>query len=104
MRPEDANRDVHFHQFFYRINPDKTVDSICAFCYMTAATGETQAELHELERAHRCPERSREVVRRAAGCLLRAPCPLVVKGMRFRISLSIVYSRPTYASVANEGA
>jgi hypothetical protein len=56
MAPGDASRDVHFHQFFYRINPDKTVDSICAFCYMTAATVNTHAELHVRERDHRCPE------------------------------------------------
>jgi hypothetical protein len=56
MKPDDASRGVHYHQFFYRINPDKTVDSICAFCYLTAATANSQAELHELERAHRCPE------------------------------------------------
>jgi hypothetical protein len=56
MKPDDASRGVHYHQFFYRINPDKTVDSICAFCYMTAATANSQAEIHELERKHRCPE------------------------------------------------
>ena len=55
-RPEEGNRDVHFHQFFYRINPDQTVDSICAFCYLTAATAQTQADLHHMERNHRCPE------------------------------------------------
>jgi hypothetical protein len=56
MKPDDASRGVHYHQFFYRINPDKTVDSICAFCYMTAATANSQGELHALERAHRCTE------------------------------------------------
>jgi hypothetical protein len=38
MRPDDATKDVHLHQFFYRINPDKELDSICAFCYMKAVT------------------------------------------------------------------
>jgi hypothetical protein len=56
MRPDDATKNVHFHQFFYRINPDKTVDSICAFCYLTAATAATQEELHVREREHQCPE------------------------------------------------
>jgi len=56
MRTENARKDVHFHQFFYRINPDKTIDAICAFCYLTAATAETRAELQLRERAHRCPE------------------------------------------------
>ena len=55
MRPEDARKGVHFHQFFYRINADKTIDAICAFCYMTAATAETHAELRLQECAHRCP-------------------------------------------------
>jgi hypothetical protein len=55
MRPDDARKDVHFHRFFYRVNPDKTIDSICAFCYMTAATAYSQAELYARERAHRCP-------------------------------------------------
>jgi hypothetical protein len=40
MRPKDFRKDVHFHQFFYRINADKTIDAICGFCYMTAATPE----------------------------------------------------------------
>lgn len=55
MRLDDASKNVHFHQFVYRINPDKTIDAICAFCFMTAATAETQAELHLREGAHRCP-------------------------------------------------
>jgi hypothetical protein len=55
MRPEDARKGVHFHQFFYRINADKTIDAICAFCYMTAATAQTHAELRLQECAHRCP-------------------------------------------------
>ena len=55
MRPEDARKDVHFHQFFYRTNADKTIDAICAFCYMTAATAATRAELEVKEREHRCP-------------------------------------------------
>lgn len=55
MRAEDARKGVHFHQFFYRINADKTIDAICGFCYMTAATAATRAELEVKERAHRCP-------------------------------------------------
>jgi len=41
-------------QFFYRMNADKTIDSICAFCYLTVATGESEAELHVQEAAHDC--------------------------------------------------
>ena len=55
MRFEDARKNVHFHQFFYRINADKTIDAICAFCYLTAATAQTHAELRLQECAHRCP-------------------------------------------------
>ncbi len=55
MRREDARKNAHFHQFFCRINADKTIDAICAFCYRTAATAATRTELEEKERAHRCP-------------------------------------------------
>jgi hypothetical protein len=40
--------------FFYRINADKTIDSICGFCYLTVAAGESEAELYALESAHDC--------------------------------------------------
>jgi len=55
MQPEDPGKDVSFHQFFYRVNPDKTIDAICGFCYLTAATAENPADLQMRERAHRCP-------------------------------------------------
>ncbi len=55
MRRDEARRDVPFHQFIYRTNPDKTIDAICAFCYMTAGTAQTHAELRLQECAHRCP-------------------------------------------------
>jgi hypothetical protein len=55
MRADDSRKGVHFHQFIYRTNPDKTMDAICAFCYMTAGTAETHAELRLHECAHRCP-------------------------------------------------
>jgi hypothetical protein len=41
-------------EFFYRINADKTIDSICGFCYLTVAAGESEAELHTQEAAHDC--------------------------------------------------
>jgi hypothetical protein len=40
--------------FFYRINADKTIDSIYGFCYLTVAAGESEAELYALESAHDC--------------------------------------------------
>jgi hypothetical protein len=59
MKPQKPRDDVSFHQFIYRTNPDETIDAICAFCYMTAATGLDVIELQARERAHRCP-RNRE--------------------------------------------
>ena len=56
MKPEGSKKDVSFHQFFYRTNADKTIDAICAFCYQTAATADSMAEVHVRERAHRCPK------------------------------------------------
>jgi hypothetical protein len=56
MKPPKPRDDVSFHQFIYRTNPDKTIDAICAFCYVTAATARSVAELQARERAHRCPK------------------------------------------------
>jgi hypothetical protein len=39
-------------RFYYRTNPDDTVDAICAFCYLTAATGANEADLRNKEAAH----------------------------------------------------
>jgi hypothetical protein len=47
---------VSFFQFVYRVNPDKTIDAICAFCFLTAATAENEADLHAQESAHKCWE------------------------------------------------
>lgn len=41
-------------QFYRRVNPDGTVDAICLICYLTAATAESEAELHQQQSAHRC--------------------------------------------------
>jgi hypothetical protein len=51
------HKGVSFPQFFYRPNPDKTIDAICAFCFLTAASADNEADLHEQESAHRCGER-----------------------------------------------
>jgi hypothetical protein len=53
---------VNFFQFVHRVNPDKTIDTICAFCYLTAASAENEADLHEPESAHICwgPNAGRE--------------------------------------------
>jgi hypothetical protein len=41
-------------QFHHRVNADKTIDSICLRCFLTAATVENEADLHEREAAHQC--------------------------------------------------
>ena len=43
-----------FSQFVYRTNPDNTIDSICAFCFLTIGTAENRVDLHQPERAHQC--------------------------------------------------
>jgi hypothetical protein len=40
--------------FGCRRNGDGSVDSICLTCYLTAATADNQAELHERVKDHRC--------------------------------------------------
>jgi hypothetical protein len=42
-------------KYFYRNNPDATINSICPFCFMTAATATNEEDLHYLESVHRCP-------------------------------------------------
>lgn len=42
-------------KYFYRSNPDTTIDAICPFCFMTAATATNEADLLYLESLHRCP-------------------------------------------------
>jgi hypothetical protein len=40
--------------YFYE-NPDKTIDAICPFCFMTAATASNEEDLHYQESLHDCP-------------------------------------------------
>jgi hypothetical protein len=47
-------KNVSYSQFFYRENADKTIDAICGFCFLTAATANDFADLHKLESAHVC--------------------------------------------------
>jgi hypothetical protein len=46
--------------FAYRHKADGSIDSICLTCYLTAATANNEAELHEREKAHDCPGPSSE--------------------------------------------
>jgi hypothetical protein len=41
-------------EFFYRNNPDTTIDAICPYCFMTAATASNEADLQNLKSLHRC--------------------------------------------------
>jgi hypothetical protein len=50
MTPSGASRP----RFYYRTNPDNTLDAICAFCYLTAATAANETDLHNKEAAHQC--------------------------------------------------
>jgi hypothetical protein len=49
-----AKTSVSFAQFFYRVNPDCTIDAICGYCFLTVATANTRTELQSLESAHHC--------------------------------------------------
>jgi hypothetical protein len=51
-----AKINVCFAQFFYRVNPNKTMDAICGFCFKSSATAEDQADLRRWETAHLCSE------------------------------------------------
>jgi hypothetical protein len=47
-------RDAESRKFQHRVNADQTIDTICLRCYLTAATADNEADLQELEAAHRC--------------------------------------------------
>jgi hypothetical protein len=40
--------------FFYRVNIDKSIDSICGCCYRTVATASNEGALHVSEDSHDC--------------------------------------------------
>jgi hypothetical protein len=51
-------RNLFFAQFFYRVNSNKSMESICGDCFLASpASGET-AELQAWEHAHRCLSQS----------------------------------------------
>jgi hypothetical protein len=49
-----GKKGVSFAQFFYRVNPDKTIDAICGYCLLTASTAASMADIHAREAAHKC--------------------------------------------------
>jgi hypothetical protein len=42
--------------FVHRWNPDKTIDSICSVCGLTACKESTLALAQDCEKRHRCPD------------------------------------------------
>jgi hypothetical protein len=49
-----AKTGLSFAQFFYRVNPDNTIDAICGYCFLTVATANTRTQLRSLQSAHHC--------------------------------------------------
>jgi hypothetical protein len=47
--------EMRTETYFYRKNPDKTIDAICPFGFMTAAIATNEADLHDRQMLHRCP-------------------------------------------------
>ena len=47
-------KDVDCSGFAYRYNKDGSIDSICLTCYLTVATANDEASLHQMEKLHRC--------------------------------------------------
>jgi hypothetical protein len=43
-----------FARFHYRPQPDGTIDSICALCFLTVATANSFDQLHQQEVNHSC--------------------------------------------------
>ncbi len=41
-------------RFLYRVNSDRTIDSICCCCYRTVGTAHSKDALHAREAAHEC--------------------------------------------------
>lgn len=50
-----------YRQFFYRRNDDNTMDAICGFCFLTVASGESEADLPTLECVHHCNQEDTRV-------------------------------------------
>jgi hypothetical protein len=68
-----AKTGAFFAQFFYRVNRDMTIESICGFCFMASAATVDQAQLQVWETAHPCAGYSCD---QAPVFLSRQSCPL----------------------------
>ena len=52
-----------FHEeFAHRINRDGTADSICLYCFMTAASSPEESTLEKAELTHACWQRKASVI------------------------------------------
>jgi hypothetical protein len=49
-----AHSNSCFAQFFYRVNPDKTMDSICGYCFEASAPSADREQLRSWETTHCC--------------------------------------------------
>jgi hypothetical protein len=49
-----TNHNSGLPKFPHRHNPDGTIDSICAKCFVTVATSRKESELEEAEKTHDC--------------------------------------------------
>jgi hypothetical protein len=49
-----ARKTASFAQFFYRVNPDSTIESICGFCFDASAAMIDRAKLQLWEANHQC--------------------------------------------------
>jgi hypothetical protein len=52
-----ARKTASFAQFFYRVNPDSTIESICGFCFDASAAMLDRAKLQLWEANHHCAEK-----------------------------------------------
>jgi hypothetical protein len=49
-----ARKTASFAQFFYRVNPDSTIESICGFCFEASVAMLDKAKLRLWEASHQC--------------------------------------------------
>jgi hypothetical protein len=58
-----ATQSTCFAPYFYRVNPDKTLDSVCTRCFEASSAASHPSMLREWESAHHCIELSASVDR-----------------------------------------
>jgi hypothetical protein len=49
-----AIQSTCFAPYFYRVNPDKTIDSICSHCFKSSPAASGPGDLRAWESAHHC--------------------------------------------------